>query len=70
MKGTLRFKVDLTALFQEIASHTEVARSPGAILGLEIIQRSLYRIAQRALEIDDEIILKELEAMACIRPTE
>ena len=64
----LRWKVDLTGLFREIANHTEVRGSPGAIMGLEIIQKSLYKIAQRALEINDEIILEELEAMAVIRP--
>ena len=66
----LRFKVHLPALFREIASHTKVRGSPGAIMGLEIIQKSLYNIAQRALEIDDAIIIKELEVMAVLRPAE
>jgi len=63
----LRFKVDLSALFREIATHTQVRDSPGAIMGLEIIQKSLYKIGQRALEIDDAIIIEELEVMAVLR---
>ena len=66
--GTLRFGVELPSLFQEIARHTEVRESPGAILGLEIIQKSLYKIATRAIELDDKLILDELLLIGVIHP--
>lgn len=65
---TIRFKVALPALFQEIASHTEVLGCPGAITGLEIIKVCLYNIARRAMEIQDVTILEELEVMGVIHP--
>jgi len=63
----IRFKVDLPALFHEIAlNDDQIRRCPGIITALEIIKRSLYNIAIQAIKIKDKVILEELEVMGCI----
>jgi hypothetical protein len=62
----IRFGCDLPALFEEICLKSSVRDSAGVIFGLSIAKVSLAKIAKRAIEIQDMVILEELENIECV----
>ena len=61
------FTVDLPALMAEVCKTTEAANSPGVIFGFKIAESRLHKIARRAIEINDPIILIELEMIGVVK---
>lgn len=65
-KGTLEFKVDWPALSKEIASHTEVRLSPGALQGMQILNNTLYLIGKLAVDNNDTKLAILLEKIGVV----
>lgn len=61
-----RMKVDLPNVFAQLASEVQ----PGYTMGFRLALISLNRIAERAIAINDTVILTELEAMGIIHENE
>lgn len=60
----LKFTVDIQNLM--LMTVREV-KTPGIAIGFQLTLGCLYRIAKRAVEINDEKILEELETLCLIK---
>lgn len=61
---TIKAKVDLQNLFLQAAQEM---KSPGVSIGFMVALNYLKEIANRAIELEDEIILEALESMGLIK---
>jgi len=61
---TIKAKVDLQNLFLQAAQEM---KSPGATMGFMVALSYLKEIANRAVELEDTIILEALEGMGLVK---
>lgn len=61
--STKTMKINLTNLLQEAAA---TCMSPAITMGAKLTVQSLQRLAERAVEINDPVILRELDFLGFV----
>ena len=60
---TIRPKIHTQSILLHLC---EESGNPGLCLGAEMIMRMLERVASRAIELEDEVLLKEMEQFCLV----
>lgn len=64
MKKTMKVRVHIQNLMLQAA---QAMQAPGYVMGFQIAEQCLLRIAERAVEIGDETILEELDTLMLVK---
>lgn len=66
------FGLEAGSFLAEVARHFSsgaASDAPGMVMGCNELRLGLLRIAQRAIQLNDEPLLTELRRLGCIRPS-